>query len=133
MRLEGKYNEAIYIAPKVYGLKNENEEIVRIKGLKEPVSYEKLKTLLKKDSSLSIEQNKWYKNIIEGTIETNDQLYTLTITDKKRQVVYDENDIFIETLPYYINQTDSEATIEVDNFLTDSDETTYVNFNELIK
>jgi DNA polymerase type B, organellar and viral len=113
MKLEGKYNEATYIAPKVYGLKNDFEEIVRIKGLKQPISYEKLKSLLKKDSNLSIEQIKWFKNIMEGTIETNDQLYSLTITDNKREVIYDDN-TFIETLPYYLNQTeDNENNINL--------------------
>lgn len=49
MKLEGTYDKAVFLAPKVYGLKNDIEEIVKVKGLKNPISFTQLETLLFKD------------------------------------------------------------------------------------
>ena len=32
-----------------------------------------------------------------------DQLYTLTVTDNKRQLIYDQNNMLINTKPYHIH------------------------------
>jgi hypothetical protein len=58
MKLEHIFNEAIFLAPKVYGGITENYEYVRIKGLKNPISFNELKPLLIKEQSISIEQEK---------------------------------------------------------------------------
>jgi hypothetical protein len=41
MKYEGTYKEAVFIAPKVYGgiLKSDNTQDVKVKGLKEYISY----------------------------------------------------------------------------------------------
>jgi hypothetical protein len=33
LKLEGVYDKAFFLAPKVYALKNKDEEIIKIKGL----------------------------------------------------------------------------------------------------
>jgi hypothetical protein len=35
----------------------------------------------------------------EGTINIKDELYTLSITDNKRKLVYDSNDRYSDTAP----------------------------------
>src|SRR5690606_4385842 len=50
MKLEGDYTECVCIAPKTYGLKNRKEEIVKIKGYKEVVTFKQLKSVLNKPS-----------------------------------------------------------------------------------
>jgi hypothetical protein len=58
MKLEQIFNEAIFLAPKVYGGITDNYEYIRVKGLKNPIKYAQLEPLLMKDSNLEISQNK---------------------------------------------------------------------------
>jgi len=57
MKLEGEYEEGVFLAPKLYGLINKIEMIVKVKGLKNPVSYSELKILLYEDN-IKISQEK---------------------------------------------------------------------------
>jgi len=58
LKLEHIFKEAVYLAPKVYGGLTHNSEIVKVKGLKNPITYKELSSLLKKDSFLEIKQDK---------------------------------------------------------------------------
>jgi hypothetical protein len=58
MKLEHIFKEAVFLAPKVYGGITSEYELVKVKGLKNPVSYNELKTLLIKDTSLKVNQEK---------------------------------------------------------------------------
>jgi len=63
MKLERVFKEACFIAPKVYGgiIENSTKEYVKVKGLKNPVSFEQLITLLHKDATLTFNQEKWQR------------------------------------------------------------------------
>jgi len=68
MKLEYKFNEATFLAPKVYGgLYFDNNKIfksiTKVKGIKNKLDYYKLKTLLKKRQFflLKLDQTKWLK------------------------------------------------------------------------
>lgn len=98
-KLEHVFEEAIFLAPKVYGGKNKNYEYVRIKGLKNPIYFEELKQLLHKDSKLEIKQEKWYSDVANGKFHINDEIYTLMVTDSKRKLIYNDDNIFYDTLP----------------------------------
>lgn len=101
---EGVFDEAVFLSPKVYGVKTLDNEIVRVRGLKKPVSFTELKSLLKKGSSLSKPNQKWYKNLSQGSILIRDEIYTLSITDSKRQLIFDQNNTFFDTKPIYISE-----------------------------
>jgi hypothetical protein len=58
LKLEHYFDEAVYLAPKVYGGRNKDYEYVRIKGLKNPISFNELKSLLKRNKKLKIPQEK---------------------------------------------------------------------------
>jgi len=64
MRLEGIYDKAIFVGPKFYALKNNKEEIIKIRGLtresiiKSNISIDGLETLLTKDNNIKVNQNK---------------------------------------------------------------------------
>jgi len=109
LKLEGVWDKAIFLAPKVYGLKNNNEEIIKIKGLnkesicKNNISLELLVELLEKDSKLEFEQDKWYKNLDVANILIKNELYTLKATNNKRELIYNNKDILNDTYPYIIN------------------------------
>jgi hypothetical protein len=49
-------------------------------------------------------QTKWRKFLNEGHIKVLEQLYTLKVTDNKRQLIYDENNKLIGSTPYIINE-----------------------------
>jgi hypothetical protein len=59
-KLEYEFDEAVFLAPKVYGgiISKDKTEITKLKGFKNKVSYKNLKSLLNKDKSLSLNQKK---------------------------------------------------------------------------
>jgi hypothetical protein len=103
MKLEHIFNEAIFLAPKVYGGITENYEYVRIKGLKNPISFNELKPLLIKEQSISIKQEKWYRNISKGNIQIKQEVYTLINNNLKRKLIF-ENNKFVDTAPICLNE-----------------------------
>lgn len=49
--------EGIFLAPKVYGLKLANGEIItKVKGLNTPISFDQMKSLLKYDTKLTLKK-----------------------------------------------------------------------------
>jgi len=58
MKLEHIFDEAVFLAPKVYGGRTSTYEYVKVKGLKNPITFEELKPLLVKDSRIVINQEK---------------------------------------------------------------------------
>src|SRR4029077_11732504 len=107
MKLEGIYDEVIFIAPKVYCLKNKNESIIKIKGLtkdsiiKSNITIDTLETLLFLNNNLTFSQLKWFKNIANANISVLEQLYTLKVTGNKRKLIYDNN-LLIGTDPFIL-------------------------------
>ncbi len=76
--------------------------ITKIKGFKNKLDYYDLKTLLIKDKSLSLPQEKWFKDIENANITIKDQLYTLVPTENKRELIYKNNKL-INTKPFIID------------------------------
>ena len=108
MKLEYNFIEATFLAPKVYGgLYNENNQlksITKVKGFKNNLDYYDLKSLLIKDKSLSLNQEKWFKDFENSNITIKDQLYTLVPTNNKRQLIYNNNNL-IDTKPFIIENS----------------------------
>ena len=103
MKLEHIFIEAVYLGPKMYGAITKKDVIVKIKGLKNPVSFEQLLSLLKKGAILTSPNQKWYKNMSKSYIQIKDEIYTLSLSESKRQLIYDGNNNFIDTKPIKIN------------------------------
>lgn len=110
MKLEYVISKAVFLAPKVYGLITEDgEEVIKVKGINPAaikannIGFSHLSDLLIEDSSRSYNQEKWYKNILEGTITVSDIAYTLKATSNKRQAVY-VNGVYKATVPYNYNE-----------------------------
>jgi hypothetical protein len=102
-KLENIFKEIVFLSPKVYaGITIDGKEISKVKGYKNKISFELLKSLLIKDSSLELNQEKWKKNMDFSNITIKDQLYTLTATENKRQLIF-ENGILINTKPFVID------------------------------
>lgn len=99
MKLEHVAEDVTFAGPKMYGLLTKDYEYVKIKGLKNPLPYKTLKILLKKDSKLEIEQEKWYKDVSNAKFHIKNEIYTLMVTDNKRKLLYNEENIFYDTRP----------------------------------
>ena len=79
MKLENIFDEAIFIAPKVYGgvisnnVTNLNETILVIRGLKltekESMNYFTVKKIMKKEGKITLTQDKWHRDISNSTIK----------------------------------------------------------------
>ena len=101
IKLEYIFNEAVFLAPKVYGGVTNTYEYVKVKGLKNPVQFNQLKPLLIKDSKLEIKHEKWYRSISKANISIKQEIYTLMINNNKRKLIYDNNNKFIDTSPIF--------------------------------
>ena len=108
MKLEHTITKAVFLAPKVYGLIEQNgNEIIKIKGITKELlpnfHIQDLQDLLYIDTSKEFNQSKWFKKIVEGEITVSDVAYTLKVTSNKRHNVY-INGIFDSTKPYYYDE-----------------------------
>jgi len=112
LKLEHKIKRAVFLAPKVYGIEDENGEItIKIKGVtsdaSENINIDNLERLLSEDSSLEFKQFKWFKKVLEGNITIEEVVYKLKHTSNKRASIYsNENgvNIFSSTRPYNYNE-----------------------------
>jgi hypothetical protein len=104
MKLEGIYDKALFLAPKLYALENikSGESIIKIKGLtkeaikRNNITIELLENLLHKDYKLTFKPNKWFKSLNKANIQILEQIYTIQTTDSKRELIY-SNGKFINT------------------------------------
>jgi hypothetical protein len=90
----------------MYYLETEDGQIIyKVKGLKHEVNLTltDFELLLYKESLLEKFQNKWRRNLSDGSIKIKDELYTLRVTNNKRKLIYDENNKLINTFPFTIN------------------------------
>ena len=91
----------------MYALENKDSKIIKVKGLTnkilETITLDDLELLLTKDHKLIFEQKKWYRHLDKTNIEILNQIYTLQVTDSKRELIY-ENDRLIGTKPIIINE-----------------------------
>jgi hypothetical protein len=77
LKLEGIYDKALFLAPKVYALENSitGEKVIKIKGLskdliiKNNITLDLLEILLNKDYKLVFNQDKWFKSISQANIQ----------------------------------------------------------------
>lgn len=103
-KLENIFTKALFLAPKVYGgITTEGKEIIKIKGLKNPINYDKLIPLLEINKELEINQDKWHRNFSMGYIDIKNEIYTLKITDNKRKLIYDSKNKLLKTVPFNLN------------------------------
>ena len=63
---------------------------------------EDFESLLKYNASIERNQDKWFKSINDGNITIKEQIYTIKVTDNKRQLIY-KNGTLVGTKPYVID------------------------------
>jgi hypothetical protein len=102
-KIEHLFDEVIYIAPKVYGGISNSKDVVKIKGLKDPVEFSELKKLLKKDERIDLHQEKWYRDFENANIRVQNESYTLMATANKRDLLYDSCNNLSGTRPLILS------------------------------
>lgn len=106
LKLENTCNKAIFLCAKVYCLDTEEKGVVyKAKGLKHDIelTINDFEDLLNKDVFIEKSQIKFRRNLIEGHIELLEQLYTLKVTDNKRELIYNKNSKLIGSRAYKIS------------------------------
>ena len=113
---DSSFKSAIFLAPKVYYLKDINNlEIIKIKGVTKKAIIENnigenmFKSLLYRDSGIQLKQQKWYKNIIDANITIKDQIYSLKVTENKRELVFDYNNMLVSTKPFLYSSIETKG------------------------
>nr|YP_009690242.1 DNA polymerase family B [Porodaedalea pini]QEG57022.1 DNA polymerase family B [Porodaedalea pini] len=97
MKLEHVLTKFVALGPKVYGgVDVDGNEFTKTKGLKTSLSLIDLENLLTEDNSLNLKQDKWFNNLIDGSITIKNSPYNLRPTSFKRDLIYD-NGILIGT------------------------------------
>jgi hypothetical protein len=107
LKIEHVCKKAIFLSPKVYCLETIDKEFIyKVKGLKHEIelTMKDFENLLYKDAFIEKFQTKWMKNLSKGQIKLLESIYTLKVTDNKRQLVYDKNNKLISTTAYKINK-----------------------------
>jgi hypothetical protein len=107
MKLENTIKKGIFLAPKVYYLETiDNKIIYKVKGLKHEIelTMTDFEQLLYKQSFIKKFQTKWIKILSISNISIREDLYTLKITENKRELIYDINNKLISTKPFIINE-----------------------------
>lgn len=112
MKLEYFASKAVYLAPKVYYAITNTGTICKIKGFNSSIikkmdkdktlNFKDFEELLYKENKLYLNQEKWYKNISEGNISIKKEIYTLTVTSGKRELIYNPENKFVDTKPLNI-------------------------------
>jgi hypothetical protein len=103
LKLEHISNKAIFLGPKTYYLENTNlnDIIKKVKGLREEgmneLTFNDFYKLLFKNEKIEINNTKWFKSLTQGTLTIQNQIYTLTKTDTKREFIYDKDNKLIAT------------------------------------
>jgi hypothetical protein len=104
-KLENKVKEGVFIAPKTYALLlDDSSEIVKIKGyINKDISFNDMKSLLNENNKEKIlHHTKLYKNLSEAKIKMMETIFSLKITDNKRNAIFNEG-IYKDTSPFFVD------------------------------
>lgn len=109
MKFEYTLLEAVFPAAKVYGgllkkaYKKYKHWIVKLKGLKNPISYAHLKLMNNKYNILELAQEKWIRSIGKSAIIVEPTTHKLSLKDTKREMIFNSWGDFIGTIPFCLN------------------------------
>ena len=108
MKYEYNLLEGVFPIPKVYGglltkpYRSYESELVKIKGIKNPVPYFYLKMILNKYKSLNINEDRWFKRLDLSTILVKNIHINISLNENKRRAVYNSWGDLVNTLPLNI-------------------------------
>lgn len=109
LKHEYTISNAVMLGPKCYLLELvDGSRIVKVKGVKtefiekaideNQLNFNMFVNILRKDASLTINQDKWYRNHSQSTIEILKTTYEIKQNNNKRELIY-EDDLCVATKP----------------------------------
>jgi len=106
LKLEYNIIKGVFLAPKVYSIITELGKVVtKVKGLKDPnIPFDLFESLLYKNSSTLIKNEKWFRSLTSADIKVKNQVYELSATENKRRFIY-KNNRMVDTVPFVINSS----------------------------
>jgi len=105
MKLEYIFTDCVFLGAKIYaGITTNGKYICKIKGFKDAksISLEDMKSLLRKDATLSLKHSKWFRNLAESNILIKEQVYELSKNEAKREFVYNDSNEAIDTKAFNV-------------------------------
>ena len=106
-KLEYIFTRAVFLGPKIYGgITTDGKKIIKVRGFKkaDDIELNDLKLLLHKDANpLNLNHDKWYRNLSSESIHIHNEIYQLIKTDNKRNFIYDDKGIAINTIAISIS------------------------------
>jgi DNA polymerase type B, organellar and viral len=103
LKLENICKDALFLAPKMYCLLTEDNELIyKVKGLKHEVelTMKDFDQLLYKDVFIKKSQTKWMRDLSLGKIKLLESVYTLKVTDNKRELIYNKYSYYNNTYKF---------------------------------
>lgn len=92
MKLEHIFTKFIALGPKIYGgIVDDGSEVLVCKGLKSAPTISQLESLLVEGASINYNQEKWFNQMVNGTISVNESPFTLQLNGNKRDLIYVNN------------------------------------------
>jgi len=98
LKIEYICKKAIFLAAKLYCLEKEDNNIItKVKGLKDTttLNYNDFDNLLNKNFIIERSHKKWYRQLTESKINILEQIYSIKVTDNKRELIYNKKDKLI--------------------------------------
>ena len=68
-------------------------------GFSNSLTIEQLEYLLVKDNIISLKQNKWFRDYVDSSVIIRETSYDSKATDNKRRIIFDSNNIMVNTKP----------------------------------
>jgi hypothetical protein len=103
LKLEYIFKEAVFLGPKIYaGITIDGNYISKVKGFKnsKEIPFDKMKSLLIKDSVLHLNHTLWFRSFKKSNISLKNLTYEFRATENKRKFIFNENGIAVGSLPF---------------------------------
>ena len=110
MKYEYELKQFVALGPKTYGGKLKEpykkyiDEIVKVKGYASRIGFDVLESARNRHNKIEMDHKKWTRKLSESTILITDEKYTLSISEGKRELVYNPWGDLVGTFPIKINE-----------------------------
>lgn len=113
LKLEASIKKAVFLAPKAYYYETTDGRIVaKVKGVNKvyldaviqdnTINFKIFSDLLNKETILKLNNERWFRDSVKGTITISKSVYQLKQTESKRKLIYID-DKCVRTEPITLN------------------------------
>ena len=77
---------------------------INVEKLSKNFKFNDFVLLLNKDKTFTMSQEKWTRNIVNAEVTVEPVDYNLIVTENKREIIYNDNNTFVDTKPLIIEE-----------------------------